>query len=780
MQSLQVKIFVLFVGLLIVVQSIAIVTIYRATEEQAQTSINTRLSNATTIFKSLFQSNTEKLNAIAEAAAQDGGLRENFYEDQRSFLVALNNHRKRIDADIVIAIDDQQIIKAELVKSKTSSERVRVSKGSEIGQKFRHPEWLAFPAEELLYQVDQQLFQLSIAPVKSGSEKIGWIGFGFLIDQDVADNFENLTGLTTDFILQEQHQSIFIASSTSSKKQLYVNLNQAKSDTNDSHLIATEITIGQVGGNQNKQLKVSLHGSRDDLLDSIEKRWLQFLALAGITLILSLAGAYIISASITKPVKQLVSWAKFIAKGNYEEPVSVTDKGEMGQLAKEFSVMQKEVLAREQQILHRAFHDPLTELPNRNKLIETLEALTQGNSSSFLVYLINVSHINDINGSLGHQVGDKVIREFSLRLKSISKDVQLFHIGADEFVLLIAKNAEAMLTEMPVLIGQVLEQPYIDKSMSFNLRSKSGIAIYPEHSKNAEELVQKAGTAMNYAKTTRTILKIYDSDQDIDTLEQLNLMNDLSTAIEENQLVLYYQPKVTLTNNMTETVEALVRWLHPQLGMIPPDKFISIAEKTGLINPLTDWVLKEAINQYSIWKEKNISLVIAVNISAENLKATDFYSKVCTMFEDANIPMEAIMLEITESAVVDNPEEAIGLLQRFRNSGFKLSIDDYGTGYSSLAQLKDLPVDELKIDMSFVKRLPNDQGDKIIVHSTIELAHNMGLTVVAEGVENQEAMSWLKSKGCERVQGYHISRPVPASELESWLQHTPFYHWQSD
>ena len=220
-----------------------------------------------------------------------------------------------------------------------------------------------------------------------------------------------------------------------------------------------------------------------------------------------------------------------------------------------------------------------------------------------------------------------------------------------------------------------------------------------------------------------------------------------------------------------------MRWQHPKLGMIPPDKFISIAEKTGLINPLTDWVIAEAVRQYAAWRTKGIDLMIAVNISAENLKASDFYDSVCQKIEDANIPMDSIMLEVTESAVVDNPAEAIELLQRFRDRGFKLSIDDYGTGYSSLAQLKDLPVDELKIDMSFVKKLPNDEGDKIIVRSTIELAHNMGLTVVAEGVENGDAMAWLKEKGCERAQGYHISRPVPASELESWLQHTPFYNW---
>jgi len=774
MHSLQVKIFTLFVGLLLIVQSIAILTIYRATEEQSEASINTRLTNATTIFKSLFESNTEKLSAIAEAAAQDGGLRENFYEDQRSFLVALNNHRKRINADLAMAIDDQQNIKSQLVQITLDSQRVRVTKGSETGTQFRHGEWLLFPSEEYLYELDNQLYQMSVASVKSGTENIGWIAFGFLIGQKVAHDFEELTGLTTDFIVKAGGDKYSIASSDS-ETEVSKNPIENNDLPTSGNRIAALIELGQVGSQGNKFLTVELHGRRDDLLDSIEKRWLQFLALAGATLILSLGGAYVISASITRPVTKLVNMAKIVAEGNYEEKVEIADKGEMGQLAREFGVMQKQVLAREKQILHRAFHDPLTELPNRNKLVEELGEYIKSTSSPAMIYLLNISHINDINSSLGHQVGDTVIKEFATRLLSFVGYNDLYHVGADEFAFVVKGVGENQISELSDKISEVFEKPYIQKSMTFNLRSKSGISFYPEHSDNAEELLQKASVALNFAKLERAHLKVYDSSQDVDTLEQLNLINDLSTALEENQLVLYYQPKVSLEQNKVETVEALVRWVHPKLGMVPPDKFISIAEKTGLINPLTDWVLGEAMSQFSIWKAKNIELVIAVNISAENLKAPEFYSSVCQMVEDAGISTEAIMLEITESAVVDNPSEAIAILQRFRDRGFKLSIDDYGTGYSSLAQLKDLPVDELKIDMSFVKRLPHDDGDKIIVRSTIELAHNMGLTVVAEGVENELAMNWLRDKGCERAQGYHISRPVPANELESWLTHSPFY-----
>ncbi|MBV1911663.1 MAG: EAL domain-containing protein [Kangiellaceae bacterium] len=768
--SLQAKIFVLFVGLLISVQSVAILTIYKATEEQAQLSIDTRLNNATTIFNSLFESSSEKLNAIAEAAAQDGGLRENFYEDNRSFLVALNNHRKRISADIAFAIDDQQVVKAQLIKTIDKNSKTKITKGPHVGTKFKYHEWLLFSSGEILFRARDEIYQVSIVPVKSGSENIGWIGFGFAIDQKLANEFEELTGLTTAFILNKQGLNTTVTRSAGS---------QINSPEVSEHLIATGITIGQIGTDNSETLSVQLQGSRADLLDSIETRWLQFLALAGLTLLLSLAGAYMISASISKPIKQLVVWAKFIAKGNYEEPVSITDKGEMGQLAKEFSVMQKEVLSREKLISHRAFHDPLTELPNRNRLLEVIQNVELDTQTSFLLYLINISHINQVNSSLGHEVGDQVIIEFANRLKQLESQCQLFHLGADEFILLIPDATNDIINDWSSIVQDKLLSPYVNESMSFNLRARAGVSIYPTHSINPEELIQKASTAMKFSKDQRLDISVYDSSQDIDTLEQLNLMNDLSLAIEDNQLRLYYQPKVTLSSNHTETVEALVRWQHPKLGMIPPDKFISIAEQTGLINPLTEWVLSEAVSQYSKWATRNINLTIAINISAENLKSKDFYHMVCNKIKSADIPVEAILLEITESAVVENPEEAINLLQRFKDKGFKLSIDDYGTGYSSLAQLKDLPVNELKIDMSFVRRLPNDEGDKIIVRSTIELAHNMGLTVVAEGVENKEAMQWLADKQCERIQGYYISRPIPANELESWLEHTPYYQQQA-
>jgi len=252
------------------------------------------------------------------------------------------------------------------------------------------------------------------------------------------------------------------------------------------------------------------------------------------------------------------------------------------------------------------------------------------------------------------------------------------------------------------------------------------------------------------------------------------LMNDLHNAISKNQLQLYYQPKLELATGKVKHVEALIRWQHPEKGMIPPDKFIPIAENTGQIDLVTLWVCEEAARQHSEWLKQDLNISIAINVSAQNLKNKKFFSSINFILDQYQLTSSAIQLEVTESAVVEDPLSAIALLSKFKDFGMHLSIDDYGTGYSSLAQLKQLPVHELKIDMSFIQKLPDDEDDKIIVNSTIELAHNMGLSVVAEGVETKEGLVWLAEHDCEFIQGYYIARPQPADDFVKWLKQSEF------
>lgn len=764
MKSLQNKIFLFFVLLLLVVQAIALSTLIAGKNNQELLQINNQLTTAKTIFSELFDSRSEYLAAFAETAAKDYGIKQVFHDDTRSLLVAMNNHRKRINADIAMAIAADNRITGQLVLTGKLDEQRKVRQGPEKGELFRFSDWLDSQQQSHLYLLDDAVYQLSLSPLTVGAKTIGWLAFGFEIDQRLALEFMDITGLTTDFILKEGDHWRMVASSNPD-----VDLAFAR-DIVQGHTPDTYIGVGHLITALDKQVfGVAMYGLRADFVEVLQKQWLQLLMLAVITLLLSLAGAYLIAGSITKPITRLVEQAKIVASGDYHQAIKLDEQNELGQLADEFNVMQSAVLSREQAITHRANHDPLTDLPNRNLLKMTLNHLTQHQKKFALLHL-NISRLKDVNDALGHDVGDRVITETAKRLQQLTDFQLICHLGGDEFMLVVELMPDIVLDSLVDKVQLVLETNFDYQGICLPLQSRMGITLSPEHSSETKTLLQMADTALHHTRKARQMVQIYHADLDVNSVERLSLINDLKKAITSGQLELFYQPKINLKSNEVTHVEALVRWQHPNLGMIPPDNFIYIAEQTGQINALTQWVFSTALAQYKSWCALGITLNIAVNISAENLKDPDFYNFVCQALTAYQVPAENVTLEVTESAVVEDPEAAIALLSKFKKQGMRISIDDYGTGYSSLAQLKQLPVHELKIDKSFVQKLKDVEDDQIIVRSTIELAHNMGLSVVAEGIEDDYAKCWLAEHKCELGQGYFISRPKPALELTTWLQ----------
>jgi len=654
----------------------------------------------------------------------------------------------------------------------------KVRQGAERDQSFRFPQWLESGQAAHLYLVDEDLYQLSLSPVTVGSKTIGWLAFGFQIDQRLASEFKSITGLNTNFMLKYEGMWQLIASSKVKVAQIKTlqlsekKLAQTIIETQiPDQYIATHSLITEF---DQQELAVVMYGLRANFVALLQQQWWRLLMLAALTLLASLGGAYFIAASITRPIKRLLAQAKIVASGNYQQRVAVTEKDELGQLAQGFNEMQVAVLSREKAIMHLANHDPLTNLPNRHLLNKTLAELTIKTQPFTLLHL-NISRLKDVNDTLGHNVGDEVIKELARRLNLLAKqaDFQLLaHLGADEFVLLMtSSNLDGIIKQ----IHDNLEENFNYHSISLQLQTRIGVALYPENSKDAKSLVQMADTALHHTRKTGKLVQLYHTDYDVNTVQRLNLINDLKQAIPAGELELYFQPKLCLRTGIVTHVEALVRWQHPSLGMVPPDNFIHIAEQTGQIKALTRWVFITALEQFNVWRKLGLHLNIAVNISAENLKEVDFHQFICQAIMQAEVPAEKITLEVTESAVVEDPQAAITLLSQFKDHGMKISIDDYGTGYSSLAQLKQLPVHELKIDKSFIQRLEHDEDDQTIVRSTIELAHNMGLHVVAEGIEDEYSLNWLAKHHCELAQGYFISRPKPAEELTSWLLDNPIF-----
>ncbi|MEL0659081.1 EAL domain-containing protein [Psychromonas arctica] len=782
MKSLKNKIFLLFVSILLMVQGIAFWTLYDANKNQEDAEINNRLTTGMTIFTELFERRLEYLSAFTEIAAKDHGEKKIFNNnDMRNLLLSLNNHRERINTDLAMAISLDGFITGQLQQRFTNSGLLHTSgedkninqihHGRELGSYFRYPEWLTTKQQSQIYIIDDVLYQVSISPINVSSKNIGWLIFGFEINQNLANEFKSITHLQTDFILKEDGEFFLSASSKQnlkmSKEQKLTLAKSVNQNITPEQYIATYTIISQF---KNREFGVYMYSLRENIVSLIEEQWLKLLLLAALTLFASLSGAYLIAASISKPINRLVVHAKEIAAGHFEQKITFTEKNEIGQLANEFNHMQLALAQREDAIIRLANHDLLTDLPNRHRLNEVLSALKDDH---FMMVHLNLSRLKDVNATLGYDVGDLVIQTLAIRLQTISEHqhVQLLvHLGADEFILILDSMA---INEVSAQVNKELEDVFCFQGISLQLQVRMGIALYPEHTSDVTRLVQMADTALHHTRNSGSLIQVYQPNLDINSVERLNLINDLRQAIPCNQFELHFQPKLCLYSLKVTHVEALVRWTHPTLGMIPPDNFIPIAEKTGQIEGLTRWVFVAALMQCTEWNKLALDINISVNISAENLKESDFYEFVCQMMTIQNIKPQQITLEVTESSVVDDPKSAIKLLGKFKDYGFRISIDDYGTGYSSLAQLKQLPVHELKIDKSFIQRLERDLDDQIIVRSTIDLAHNMGLKVVAEGIEDEFSLLWLAQYNCEFAQGYFISRPKSASELTPWLLNPP-------
>jgi diguanylate cyclase (GGDEF)-like protein len=424
---------------------------------------------------------------------------------------------------------------------------------------------------------------------------------------------------------------------------------------------------------------------------------------------------------------------------------------------------------------HQAMHDSLTGLPNRPLFTDRLEsalAATRRNGSSLAVMLLDLDRFKEVNDTLGHHYGDLLLTSVAERLAGALREVDtVARLSGDEFaVLLPGADAEAT-AEVGERVLRILHQSFVLDDVTVDIEASIGIAIAPEHASTAEEIVRFADLAMYAAKDSKTGVVMYEPATLVHQPSRLLLLGELRRALEQpDEIVLHYQPKVDLNLNELCGVEALVRWTHPTRGPVTPAEFIPMAESTGLINRLTAHVLRLAIRQARHWLDDGFEVPVAVNLSPRCLLDTTLLDRVRDLLRAYDLPANLLRLEVTESAIIANPALALQTLTGLHDIGVRLSIDDYGTGYSSMAYLKRLPVDELKVDRSFVMNMTNNDNDAILVRSAIDLGHNLGLSVVAEGVERSDHVAALNELGCDIAQGYHYARPMPPDEISSWIK----------
>jgi diguanylate cyclase (GGDEF)-like protein len=426
------------------------------------------------------------------------------------------------------------------------------------------------------------------------------------------------------------------------------------------------------------------------------------------------------------------------------------------------------------QLVHQALHDALTDLPNRTLLYDRIEqALHRAHREGkpLALFLMDLDRFKEVNDTLGHHFGDYVLQQIGKRISAVLRETDtVARLGGDEFALLLpdAELQDAMNCVAKLISALDVAIPI--NGMSLTVKSSIGIALYPQHGTDAQTLLQHADVAMYQAKRSGTGYSIYAQDQNPHSLRRLTLIGELRDAIDDGQLELHYQPKVNLRQQRTSDVEALVRWQHPTLGLIQPEEFVHLAEQNGLIASLTDWVLQAAVQQCCDWRERGISLRIAVNLSAHSLHDMNLPNHIAAILKAAHLPATYLSIELTESAMMSDPARAMDIFGRLSTMGIRLSIDDFGTGLSSLSYLKRLPVNELKIDKSFVIDMAEDEHNAVIVRSIIDLSHNIGHEVVAEGVQDHDVLQLLEMLGCDTAQGYYISRPRNAADLEIWLR----------
>jgi diguanylate cyclase (GGDEF)-like protein len=775
-RSLQSHVLVLFLLLMVVVQLGGFVLINTVGMSAARKSIGEDLVAGALVFDRLLDQDTYRLVQGAHLMSSDYTFREVIASGDRDTIASvLMKYGRRIDASLMMIVGlDQRVLGDTL--------------GAAVGRPFAFPELIA-EAEasgkaSAMVLIRGQLYQLVVLPVLA-PRPIAWVAIGFIVDDSLTHDLSRLTRLDVSFFSRQagdgwrlqastldEHPRATLASNLSSER-----FTSRDSDGNAEYSDEAITRVIVLPARSDERVVAVLQAPLSSALEPFRRlqRRLTFISLAGI--VVSILAGVIIARGIARPVRELAKVARRIAAGDYTStPPSTVDRVvEIDDLASAFRTMQEGIASRESRIMDLAYCDPLTRLPNRalcNDRLDQAIASAERSRTHLAVLLMDLDHFKYVNDTLGHPIGDRILCAVTARLEEVlrRRTDTLARLGGDEFAIVLPGDDAAAAETVARSILRALEMPIVPDGHHLEVRASIGIAVYPEHGRERSVLLRHADVAMYAAKRTKAGIALWNDGYDEYSRERLVVTNDLRRAVEQDELVLVYQPKASLEGTGEHHAEALVRWQHPTRGLVRPEEFIPFAEQTGCIRAVTQWVLAHAIAQCAQWHKDGLPMNVSINISAHDLMDADLPDHFAALLERHGCAAPWITLEITESAILGDPDHGIRSLERLSALGCRLAIDDYGTGYSSLAYLRRLPVHELKIDKSLVAGIMGDSNDALIVRSTIELAHNLGLSVTAEGVEDEATLEGLRSLGCDMVQGFLLSRPIEASALPDWMR----------
>ena len=749
--------------LLLAMQLAGFVLIRASIVANAEARLAEELAVAERIWRRLLEQRSVKLVQGASVLAADFAFREAVASsDTPTIVSALDNHAARIDASLAALLDTQLAVRA-------------TADGSDAALL----PLLARIAPELARQgsavaaVGGRPYQFVIVPLRAPLV-VGWVVMGFALDQSLVADMHAISG---------QHATLVLQPPGAAPKVLLTSLpatvagaEVAAGPAEGGLLLAGSphrVHSAAVAADGAQRISVRFTGSLARAIEPYRELQLTLLALTVLGLVLFGAGSAWLARRVTRPLSDLARASERLGRGQYDAPLAHTERrDEVGDLAKAFDHMRVNIAAKQAEIVQLAYWDRLTDLPNRLQFRDAVAAAIAAGDPArdqVAVLMLDIDRFKNVNDALGYASGDALLKGIAARLRHVVRPGDLVaRLGGDEFALLMPQADAAWAMQVAEQLGHALETPLTLQDQAVDLSAGIGIASWPAHAQEADALLSRAEVAMYAAKARTAGAQVYDPAIDSGSLRNLSLLSELRHALDHGELRLYLQPKVLLATGQASAAEALVRWQHPVRGLLPPLHFIPFAEQTGFIRRITLWVFEEAARQQAALRRAGVQRV-SINLSTRDLLDPELPDKLDALLARHQATAEGFCLEITESATMDDPVRAEATLNRLAERGFKLSIDDFGTGYSSLAYLRRLPVSELKIDKSFVMAMEREEGDAKIVRSTIDLAHNLGLTVVAEGVENRAILEQLRQLHCDEAQGYHLSKPLPLADFLPWL-----------
>lgn len=757
LNSFRARLILVFFIVLTLVQFATAFSVLTATEKDNFLQQQKSLDIGANVFLEVLSNRGIQLSQSLSVLSADFGFKRAIATgEQETIESVLSNHGSRIGADAAVLLSP----KGELLTSSLPG-LTQDDIQSLFNMTTSNHNALA------ILNFDHASYQFVLQPVKAPT-LIAWVGMGFLLDEKVAQQAKAITGIDVSFVNQATGRTEIASTLSDDEKRSVVE--QASLFPSLLKMPSENIPVDYLS----MALKLYDHnGSQLALLHQSNLKWQQsyqhlrnnMLLIFALTLALAIVIAIWLSGSLTEPVHQLVTYARKIGQG--KQPGSIQGApAELRVLAKSLSLMRDDIEAREKDLVYQSRHDSLTGLLNRFAAKQHLADLKHELSGAMV--LLDIKHFRHINDIIGFANADTLLVLFARRLEQLAPTPDLLaRLDGDSFLLLYSQGIrpEHLLKSL-----DMLESPFPIQGSNISLTVRAGLLEIDGNGADIDVLVRRAEIALNQACLEEQRIVSYRQGADEKYQRELTIIRDLPIGLAQNQLYLVFQPKVDLHLNQCTGAEALIRWQHPTLGFIPPDEFIQLAENSGNIDIVSQWVLKQAIKQLVAWQQRGMLLKLAINLSAHDLVDTRLPNQIASLLKDNNLPSGALCIEVTEGAVMKDAQTVVSVLQRFRDMGVSVAIDDFGTGHSSLAYLKILPVNEVKIDRSFIKDMLTNSQDVMIVNTSIQLIHGLGFTVVAEGVEEPEGVEILRNLNCDIIQGYVFSKPLKAAEFDLWFE----------